>query len=315
MPVLFWLFVAVSLLFGEEPSAFGAGDINNPNPYGLSKTEQFILQNKKQIETVENTLQSLRKNHFALKTTVEDIKNTQEGFMSVAAGEISRINQLRNGIQGIDARFAEINASISGITSEYNQSVSTIRQTLDENLAIQNENIGKLSQAIQGLSKLIDTINANYVTGQDLQTLREEFSSLRRAIEKLGEEPDFSNEDNFKVYQDARDFLDKKQYKKAEDRFKWTADKKFKPAGSHFYLGQIAYATRRYSDAVYYYKTSVSLYDKADYMPELLIKTADSFEKIKDSENAIKFYESVMTAFPDSSEAKTAKENLARLKP
>ena len=34
-------------LTAAEPSAFGAGDLNNPNPYGLTSTEATILETKK----------------------------------------------------------------------------------------------------------------------------------------------------------------------------------------------------------------------------------------------------------------------------
>jgi len=36
-------------LYGAETSAFGAGNLDSDNPYGLSESEKIIFQNKKQI--------------------------------------------------------------------------------------------------------------------------------------------------------------------------------------------------------------------------------------------------------------------------
>jgi len=38
-----------SLLYAYEPSVYGAGDIDSASPYGLTKTEQAVLENKKTL--------------------------------------------------------------------------------------------------------------------------------------------------------------------------------------------------------------------------------------------------------------------------
>jgi len=40
----------------QEPSAFGAGNLDNPNPYGLSDDEKHILQNKQAIEALRKQM-------------------------------------------------------------------------------------------------------------------------------------------------------------------------------------------------------------------------------------------------------------------
>jgi len=48
-------------------------------------------------------------------------------------------------------------------------------------------------------------------------------------------------------------------------------------------------------------------------MPTLLLHSAISFENTKDKDNAKSFYSTLIDLYPDSSEAKVAKKNLAKL--
>lgn len=316
MPFLFLLFLLLSPLVGEEPSAFDAGNLNNPSPYGLTKTEQYILTNKNSIATIQKELNALRKNHYNLKTGFDELKNAHEGFMSVAAGELQKVQHLRLKVDKYDERFAEMEGTLQKMQSESNNTVTQVTATMEENLKIQNGNIEKLTIALKDLSKIIDEINSNYVPGAELQAMREEMKALSEKVTKVMEEPSyaFKDEENFKIYADAEDYYEKKDYKQSEPRFKWSFDHQYKPASSTYHLGQIAFKQKRYSDAIYYYKKSVSLYDKADYMPELLYNAALSFEQIKDMGNAKKFFESVVAAFPDSKAAAEAKNKLEKLK-
>ena len=80
-----------------------------------------------------------------------------------------------------------------------------------------------------------------------------------------------------------------------------------KPAKGNYLLGEIAFEQKRYEDAIYYYKTSATRYDKADYMPRLMLNSAKSFEAINEKDNAKKFLETLVKLYPKSQEAKEAK--------
>jgi TolA-binding protein len=49
-------FCLVSMLYAYEPSVYGAGDMNSADPYGLTETEQAVLDNKKTIQSLFNRL-------------------------------------------------------------------------------------------------------------------------------------------------------------------------------------------------------------------------------------------------------------------
>ena len=65
--------------------------------------------------------------------------------------------------------------------------------------------------------------------------------------------------------------------------------------------------------AIRYFKTSAILYDKADYMPKLMLHSAISFENMDDFSSAINFYSTLIDVYPNSQEAKQASINLSKI--
>ena len=70
-------------LIGAEPSAFGAGDLSNPNPYGLTSSEETLLENKKNLRKVvvksnnqANEVDSLRERIDGLQTIIESLSTS-----------------------------------------------------------------------------------------------------------------------------------------------------------------------------------------------------------------------------------------------
>ncbi len=73
------IFFLSSLLSASEPSVFGAGDLNNPNPYGLTHEEKLIQENKKEIEGIahKNNLQNAK---------VESVTERLDGMQAIVEG-------------------------------------------------------------------------------------------------------------------------------------------------------------------------------------------------------------------------------------
>merc|ERR1711916_2813 len=96
---------------------------------------------------------------------------------------------------------------------------------------------------------------------------------------------------------------------KAKPIFLKLVEENYRPAESNYYLGEISYYRKQYKTAIKYFKKSALLYDKAKYMPRLLLHSAISFEKTGDIENASVFYNTLLDNFPNSSEAKEVKKS------
>ena len=60
-----------SLLYANEPSVYGAGDINSASPYGLTKTEQAVLNNKKTLQMLYNRMTEQQRKIDGLTTVIE----------------------------------------------------------------------------------------------------------------------------------------------------------------------------------------------------------------------------------------------------
>ena len=117
-----------------------------------------------------------------------------------------------------------------------------------------------------------------------------------------------------KLYSEGVRMFVKKQYDEAAKRFTLSAKKGYKPAASNYYLGEIAYYTKQYDDAIFYYKKSAGLYDKAGYMDVLLLHTAVSLERTGKKAQAKAFYENVVESYPGKKAASIAKRKLRKLK-
>ncbi len=154
------------------------------------------------------------------------------------------------------------------------------------------------------LSELPDSDNE---TNQSKKKEEPKIEPKKEPVSKLSTIP------TSKLYsQGVRLFL-KHKYSDAEERFTITKTKNYKPAASNYYLGEIAYSTHKYSNAISYFKKSIQLYDEASYNDMLLLHTAISLEKIGDKEQAKNFYQTLIQSYPDASTASIAKENLKKL--
>jgi TolA-binding protein len=152
---------------------------------------------------------------------------------------------------------------------------------------------------------------------------REEFEALKKSLgvktsNKSTAKPktkkvssDLSSED---MFNEAYRLFKKDWFTKAIPMFEELIERDYKPAASNFYLGNMWYYREKYDDAIRYFKTSAMLYDKADYMPELLLHSAIAFEETNDLGNAVNFYTSVIDIYPNSKEAKEAEKKLRKLK-
>ena len=70
----FALFLPFSLLAGE-PSAFGAGNLDSDNPYGLTAAEKKILENKQILQQNNRTLRSQNNEIESLRERVDGLQS------------------------------------------------------------------------------------------------------------------------------------------------------------------------------------------------------------------------------------------------
>ena len=298
---------SVSLL-SAEPSAYGAGNLDSNSPYGLTSSEKAVLQNKKKLQNVvvttnnqANKVESLRERIDGLQSVVESLsRKSHENKLLLSTLEKTKQEEQKNQTE-YEKRLGE--------ATELNQKLS------DKNGQLIQKNV----VLIQEMSKLIDSINSSYVTKTEFNALVNDVNEFKKLVAKelkSGAKPVESTLDkmtNPEVADKAKAFYDKQYYTNAIEYYSHLITNNYKPAYSHFMIGQMKFKRKNYGEAISFYKKSASLYSKASYMPELLLNTAISMERTKDTNNAKSFYDALIAKFPNSNEAKTAQKNLLAL--
>jgi TolA-binding protein len=289
----------VSLLAGE-PSAFGAGNLDSDNPYGLTAAEKKILENK----------QTLQQNNRALRSQNNEIESLRE-----------RIDGLQSVLEAIAMKSQQNRVALGDLSKSREDEGSSAQerlQQLEAQIATNNENIIQLKTAIEGLSKIMDEQSASFVTKDNFDKLVKDVNAFKSLVAgELKKKPTKSRStkiSNGDLATSAMNDYNDRKYTQSLEEYKELVNRKYKPAHSHYMIGQIYYEEKNYAKAIAHYKESASRYKGASYMPTLMYRTAVSMEKTGDLKHAKAFYDAVIAKYPDSGEAEESKKRLGSLK-
>jgi len=212
-----------------------------------------------------------------------------------------QIVEQRERIDGLISLIEGLNASMAELKS----------QPASSAIAAGGDNTALLKE----LGIMIDKINENYVSKEELQkALKGNYNPSSKSTKDESVKIDsIEGKSTSKLYSEGVRLFVKKRYSEAKKRFTVTDTKGYKPAASNYYLGEIAYYTKKYEDAIFYFKKSVGLYDQASYIDVLLLHTAISLDKTGDKSQAKTFYQNIIDNYKGKNSAKIAKERLKKL--
>lgn len=304
--VFFLLLVSAFLYLPlcAEPSAFGAGNLNSPKPYGLTSSEKVILETKKTLHKV-----SVKSNNQA--NELDSLRDRIDGFQSI----IESLSRKAHNNQITLAKFIENNEELIKSSNEYDKRLSEIIQ---ENSRLIEENKKSIEQQkliMSEMSILIDTINTKYISKLEFNVLVKDVNNfkslmvkeLKKSKKKTVSKPTLESMSSADVYNQAKKFFNKKYYTNAIQNYEYLIKKNYKPAYAHYMIGEMNFRRKNYSNAISYFKKSSSLYSEAKYMPTLMLHTAVSMQNTGDINNALTFFEAIITKYPNSTEASEAK--------
>ena len=292
-------------LVAAEPSAFGAGNLENPTPYGLTPSEKIALETKNKLQNV-----LAKSNNQA--NEVDSLRERLDGMQSIVESLSMKAHN----------NEVELQKLVDKKTQDLKNS-DEFEKRLSESTQKNSEDIEKIKLMISELSKLIDNINATYVTKNEYNSLVNDVNKFKDLVaselkkdskSKKSEKSEFGDLSNAEVAQKAQEYFDKKYYTNAIESYKYLIENHYKPAYAHYMIGEMNYRRKNYSEAIAYFKESTALFDKASYMPELLLHTAVSMDETGDKKNAKSFYEGLIAKYPKSQEAKDAKKLLKHIK-
>ena len=285
-----------SLSFAAEPSAFGAGDLSAANPYGLTPNEKVILQTK-------DTLKKVAINTKFQANELDSLRERIDGIQSI--------------VENLSIKFHNNKINLQKLKEENQVNINNIHEfqsRLGEEIHANTQEIEKLKAMILELSEVVDKINAAYVTKDEFNTLVKDVNSFKTLVAKEMKSKRSSVKSSkissAALYNQAKAYFDKKYYTKAIQDYKELIKRKYKPAYAHYMIGEMNFKRKNYAEAISYFKKSASLYDKASYMPKLMLHTAIAMDKTGDKKHAKAFYNALVAKYPQSKEAKEAKKYL-----
>jgi TolA-binding protein len=319
--------IVSSLAVAEEVSVYGSGDSGGNGSYGLNSSEKHILKNQASINSLTSKVGDIN-------SLLDSIKNRLEGLESTYEGDSAKLNSTSRKVDELMQRV--------GASSDLGSNSGPVSsQGGDAQLA---ETVNGLKAALTKLTTLVNKINSEYVSSNELEknmqqfVTREEFEALKKAAgiktsqvspttkldantasidtqssSEVSSKKLSTAEDKLNLMKEAKSDFDSKKYEASTPKYEKLLEANYKPAEVNFYLAQNWYMRKKYDSAISYYKKSAMLNDKAAYMPTLLLHSAISFEKTKDKDNAKSFYSTLIDLYPNSNEAKTAKQNLSKL--
>ena len=288
---------------------------------------------KKDIKNLKDSSLNLSSILVDLQSRVETLEQVQHGLQSLYDGQGQKIQKILLDMENHTISIEEIRARLE-----------ILKDNLDQFALIQKDIQEKQKEFLIFFEEIQNKIRDVSMIGSDLNSLvvkevegitseikkqAEVILLNQENIQKLGAEIERIYSDRkkeqdrfaFKQYEKKSDVLKEarrlywdKQFNNAKDRFSYLVEQNYQRAEANYFLGQIAYRQNRFEDAVFYYKESATLDDKAEYMPTLMLHTVKSFVKLNDSKNALKFAESLLILYPQSKEAKEAKKIQTQIK-
>ncbi len=283
------------ILSAAEPSAFGAGNLDASEPYGLTPSEKVILQNKNKLHSVlvksnnqANEVDSLRERLDGLQSIIENLsRNAHNNKINLKKLEDQNYKNIHN-------------------SDEYSKRLS-------DAVELNSQNIEKLNKTLSEVSLLLNNLEKDYISKKEFNTLVNDVNKFKVLVAKELSHKSSSSSKNSSVssaelYTKAKAYFDKKYYTKAIDIYETLIKRKYKPAYAHYKIGEMNFKRKNYANAITYFKKSSSLYSKASYMPNLMLHTAISMDKTGDKKHALAFFNAIVSKYPNSKESKEAKK-------
>lgn len=298
--------LGATLLYAES-SAFGAGDMTSNSSYGLTSNEKLF---KEKLDSLDNKNIQTNARIDEISERVEGLQSTLEGINSQYAKSNSRLTQVEDNSQNIE----------NNLTSE----IQKLKAYVEESRKIQEANYKQVKKVLAELSSLVDAINANYVSKNELNDANlsvktttpiivstvdvnntiENNSTQDNKVKQIDES--WKKKKNNEILKLAINDVDKNAFEDSKAKLNFLITKQYKPARANFWLGEIEYKQKKYNNAIVYYKKSSAISTKGDYFPKLLYHTAISLDKTGDTKTANGFYKALKTNYPNSAEAKAS---------
>jgi len=287
------IFFLPLILLASDINPFGAGNINSNTPYGLTPDEKAIVKNKKSIVKNKKAISNLEYETYQINSELNTLKLRMNSYDEIINGKlasfntiINELNQTKKNYSTLKNQIEDINGTVNNLQNKINsikQEIITIKKTIGAIVDAQNKNMIYIKNAITDI-----------------------YSQLKKMKRPL----DVKN-----AFNKGKNLFFNNKLDKAKEYFLYSLSKKYLPATSAYYLGEIEFKEHNYQKALAYYKKSIKFYPKkTSFTALLLYHTAISFEKLGDKKTAKLTLNKLISDFSNTKYSKLAKKELEKLK-
>lgn len=222
-----------------------------------------------------------------------------------------RVDELGERIDGLTTLIEGLNTSINTLQRLQNSQPAQVAPAASYPMPVEPK-ADQISRGMVSNSSDLYQNSSSGKTSYGATSLESPAASQSQSGER-SDTASLDSESSSSLYSEGVRLFQKQEYSESQKRFMMTQDKNYKPAASNYYLGEIAYYTKKYSDAIFYFKKSAGIQDQASYIDTLLLHTAISLEKTGDTAQAKTFYQSIIDGYPEKKSAEIAKKNINKL--
>ena len=133
------LSILASFLNSAEVSMFGAGDIDSPNPYGLSKAEKAAYLNKQKLKDLNYKFNKLKSSYDEVNEKLQGISSVYENDSESLSKAKRTINNLNNNIEATTLTLD----NLKKLSISNSDGLINLEKRLDNFIEIQKNNVNK----------------------------------------------------------------------------------------------------------------------------------------------------------------------------
>ncbi len=251
-----------------------------------------------------------------LKTDVKDVKQKSQTFERMRPGQEEQLNKrligLENEQKATSSAVSDLLIKVQSLTTDVHVLTGRFEETRD----FSEKNSKILAETKDSLKELEITVNAlkeKFPKSEETQSPAEKQKPEEVEKEKKLPEKDVKDlyMEAFKVYK-ANDFEDARE--KFQTILKDYPENEYSD-NSRFWIAESYYKEKNYEEAILAYEELLKKNTKSDKVPGAMLKQGLAFYELKDKKTGKIVLEKLIEKFPDSEEAKIAKQKLASASP
>lgn len=256
------------------------------------------------------TQDELRHVSRSLDTKITTVQDTVSGFQESLEKEIESRREIEDAIKSVRKNQANVNADIIQLRDE----LQRVRGALEEVQArALQEGAGSLDPETGDIRELLKDTEAR------IQSLEAELGTARdrpRAEKKTSASAPEKPPDSETLYSEAYGLFKEGKYGDSRDKFRKFLEmfpETEYSDNAQFWIGESFYFEGEYEKAILEYQKVIQDYSQGSRVPNSLLKQALSFEKLGDTSSARLLLQRVVSDFPGTTAAESARSKLLEL--